>query len=318
MKPGTDPAQRRFGGGSDLVDPPPGVSYASVLRTEPMTTGAFQALGGVLLAMAGYSLLLPLIAGAILGLTWLGRGRPGTFTEYQTAALGYEHIEGMIASHLAIGSMIVFMMFVVRFVHHKHPKWLASVQPGFRWRYALACGLVALVGLNAIYWASRVGVGFDFAPGPNAVWWLLVIVVLSPLQAAAEEFLFRGYLMQAAGAVGRNPWLAVIASALIFTAMHGNQNAPLLVDRFGFGLLAGALVLFTGGLEAAIAAHVINNIFAFGYATLSGGVAQVRGLAESSWATTGWNLLAYSLVALGCWFIARKMRGATRTPGLAT
>lgn len=305
-------------GSRPLRDPDPGVSYAGVLRVEPVTTGALQSLGGVLLAFAGYSLLLPLIAGAILGVGWLLRGRPGAFTEYQTAALGYQHVEGMVASHLAIASMIVFLMFVVRYVHHRNPKWLSSVQPGFRWRYLLACALVAIVGMNAIYWASRVGIGFDFEPGPNAAWWLLVIICFSPLQAAGEEFLFRGYLLQAVGTVGRSPWLAVVASALIFTMMHGNQNWPLLVDRFGFGLLAGALVLLTGGLEAAIAAHVVNNVFAFGYATLSGGVAQVRALQESTWTTTGWNLLAYTLVAAVCWLVGRRMRVATRTPGLAS
>lgn len=300
----------------DLVEPPPNAPYSALLRSEPVTTGALQTLGGVLLALAGYATLLPALAFLLLGLTWLVRGLPGSFAEYRTAALHFEYVEGMIASHLAIASLIVLTMFIVRKVHHLHPKWLNSVQPGFRWRYALACLLVCLIGLNAVYWVSRGSDAFTWAPGEHFGWWLLVIVATAPLQAAGEEYLFRGYLLQAAGAVGRSPWLAVVISAVVFASLHGTQNAPLFIDRLGFGVLAGALVVLTGGLEAAIAAHVINNVFAFGYAAAAGGIAQARTMQVSTWSTTGWNLLAYTVVALACWFVGRRMRVATCTPDL--
>jgi membrane protease YdiL (CAAX protease family) len=41
------------------------------------------------------------------------------------------------------------------------------------------------------------------------------------------------------------------------------QNLPLFVDRLAFGLLAAILVWRTGGLEAGIAAHVVNNVCAY-------------------------------------------------------
>lgn len=300
----------------DLGEPAPHVSYVGVLRIQPVSTSFLQAIGGVLVTLAGYAILLPGIAWALLAVTWLLRGRPQTFDDYRTASLRYEYVEGMVAAHLAVASLIVLTMFVVRYVHHVHPRWICSVQPGFRWRYLVACCLVALVGLNGVFWISHVGDLPVWNPDHDFVWWTVAIVLTSPLQAAGEEFLFRGYLLQAAGAVARSPWLAVLVSAMVFTAFHGNQNLPLLVDRFGFALMAGALVHLTGGLEAAIAAHVINNVFAFGYAAASGGIARVRGLQVSTWTTTGWNLLAYGLVALASWWVAKRMRVATRTPGL--
>lgn len=303
---------------SELEKPAPSVGYAGVLRIEPVSTSFLQAIGGVLVTLAGYAILVPGIAWVVLGFAWLVRGRPQGFDAFRAASLRYENIDGMIASHLAVASLIVLAMFVVRRVHHIHPRWLCSVQPGFRWRYALVCGLISLAGLNGVYWISRIGDPPVWQPDDGFFWWIVVIVLTSPLQAAAEEFLFRGYLLQAAGAVGRSPWLAVMVSALIFTALHGNQNLPLLVDRLGFGLMAGALVVLTGGLEAAIAAHVINNVFAFGYAAAAGGIAQARGLQVSTWTTTGWNLLAYGLVAVLSWLAGRRMRVATRTPGLDT
>lgn len=305
-----------FGAGRTLEPPLPLVGYTSVLRGEVLTTGALTSLAGALFVLAGYSLLLPLIAFLILGGVWLARGRPGAFGEYQTAALNFETLDGMVASHLAIGSMVILTMLAVRYVHRRHPRWLASVQPGFRWRFALAAGLTALVLLNAVYWISRIGRPFDWNPDEHFGWWLVAILLTAPLQAAGEEFFFRGYLLQATGTVARSPWLAVLFSAIIFTAFHGNQNLPLLADRFGFGLMAGALVVLTGGLEAAVAAHAINNVFAFSYAAAAGGIAQARTMQVSTWATTGWNLLGYGLVVLACWFIGRRMQVATRTPGL--
>ena len=258
---------------SRLTDPKPGTNYAAVLRIDPISDGMVKGLGGLLVALAGYSLLLPGVAWALLGVFWLLRGMPGSFADYRTAALQFELIDGMVATHLAIGSLVVLCMYIMRYVHQRHPRWLCSVQPGFRWRYAVACALVSVVVLNGVYWVSRANDMPTWQASDHLGWWLLAIVLTAPLQAAGEEFLFRGYLLQISGMISRSPWLAVAISATIFAAMHGTQNIPLFVDRMGFGLIAGALVVTTGGLEAAVAAHVINNVFAFGYAAAAGGVA---------------------------------------------
>ena len=93
----------------------------------------------------------------------------------------------------------------------------------------------------------------------------VVILFTTPLQAVGEEYVFRGYLMQALGSLF-GTWVAVIAPALLFALAHGLQNFPLFFDRFAFGLVAGYLVVRTGGLEAGIALHVLNNYVAFGFA----------------------------------------------------
>lgn len=299
---------------SRLTDPKPGTNYAAVLRIDPISDGMVKGLGGLLVALAGYSLLLPGVAWALLGVFWLLRGMPGSFADYRTAALQFELIDGMVATHLAIGSLVVLCMYIMRYVHQRHPRWLCSVQPGFRWRYAVACALVSVAVLNGVYWVSRANDMPTWQASDHLGWWLLAIVLTAPSQAAGEEFLFRGYLLQISGMISRSPWLAVAISATIFAAMHGTQNIPLFVDRMGFGLIAGALVVTTGGLEAAVAAHVINNVFAFGYAAAAGGVAQARALQVSTWQTTGWNLLTYALTAVVCWWIGRRMRVSVAAP----
>ena len=57
---------------------------------------------------------------------------------------------------------------------------------------------------------------------------LLVIVLLTPLQAAGEEYAFRGYLTQAFGGLFRQAGsaAAVVVPALLFALAHGAQSPP--------------------------------------------------------------------------------------------
>lgn len=295
--------------------PPPGVSYAHVLREADVTTGLTRSAFGLLGVLVGYGLVLPILTAGFIGIGWLLRGRPGELQAFQAEALRFEHIEGLIGTHLGIAAMILVTMVLVRRIHRREPRWLVSVQPGMRWRFLLACVLTSVVTLNLVFWVSRLGQPSGFSWAPGTTWWLLAIVLTAPLQAAGEEFLFRGYLMQAIGNVGRSPWIAVVLSGLVFAVMHGAQSLSLFVDRFAFGLLAGCLVVLTGGLEASIAAHSVNNVFAFGYAALSGGVANARTMQTSTWATTAWNLMAYLVTFALAWLVARRMTVAVRTPG---
>ena len=147
----------------------------------------------------------------------------------------------------------------------------------------------------------------------------LVLLLFTPLQAAGEEYGFRGYLTQAFGSMfaGRGLWVsrgvAVLAPALLFAAAHGAQSLPVFFDRFAFGVVAGVLVIATGGLEAGIAMHVLNNYLAFGVALATGTLANSLQPSGGSW----WQVpvtLTQSLVYLGlAWWLARRMGLATRT-----
>jgi hypothetical protein len=92
--------------------------------------------------------------------------------------------------------------------------------------------------------------------------------------------------MQAFGALTRRPWIAIVLSAALFALAHGIQNAPLFLDRFAFGLMAGYVVFRTGGLEAGIAMHIWNNLVAFGFALLLGNIDDSLNVTEVSW----WNI----------------------------
>jgi membrane protease YdiL (CAAX protease family) len=296
------------------LNPPPGVDYTRVLSgpgQRPATSVA-----GLAAVVLGFFFVYPLVAQLVLTFGYLLRGRPGTSAEYMRDALAFKHWEGLLAAHIGWAVLIPVTLLLVRFVHRRNGAWLASVQPGMRWRYLL-CGVVAAaLVMNGIYWLTS-GAEFSYNPEKNLGLWLVVIFITTPFQAAAEEYFFRGYLTQVLGSLIKWPWVSVILSALLFGAAHGfGQSLPLFVTRVAFALLMGALVIMTGGLEAAIAAHVVNNLSAFTYAALNGGVSAARSLTEATWTDGAVNIASYLLVGVACYFIGRWLHVARYTPAL--
>jgi membrane protease YdiL (CAAX protease family) len=89
-----------------------------------------------------------------------------------------------------------------------------------------------------------------------------IIVLLTPLQAAAEEYVFRGLLAQIVGAWIRYVPFAIIIPSLVFASLHIYDWWGL-ADVFVFGIAASIVVWRTGGLEASITMHAVNNIAIF-------------------------------------------------------
>lgn len=290
--------------------PASGLTHPLVLRGHPIVT---LVLGAVV--ALGLTLLLPaLIALLVLGIAAVFR-RPENISAYFSEALGYHLPEGVLATHLGLGSMILITWIMMRRVHRLGFRWTASVQPGMRWRYLIVCLLMAALVLNLILWLGPEGRGMNWQEAqPQWYVYLAIIVFSSPLQAAAEEIFFRGYLQQTIGSATGYPWLGVLVASMTFAIMHGWQNTPLLLHRFGFALIAGCLVVVTGGLEAAIAIHIVNNLMAFGYAVVSGGIAATAAVTAISWRASVFALGGFALSALLAWWIGRRMNLATLTP----
>lgn len=270
---------------------------------------------GVLLGVFAFAVFTPTVAQLVLRVAWLFRGRP-PFEEYRSRAMAYELPEGLIASHLGLALLILVAVLLARYLHGRPAAWLASVQPGMRWRYLVACLLIAVIVLNGVLWGSFGIVGWPtFQPAqPGWGWFLAAILLFSPLQAAAEEYFFRGYVLQAFGSAFGRAWVGIVASALLFAMFHGVQNPALFADRLAFGLLAGWLVLRTGGLEAGIGAHVVNNLFAFGYGIFTGGVAATKATTEIGWDKAAVDIVGFGAFALVAAWVGRRLNVATETP----
>jgi len=289
--------------------PGPELRYPVALRGEDPVKLVMGLLGAFLAFLA----VVQLLAQAVLGVGWLFRGQPN-FEDYRSRALAYELPDGILASHLGIACLLLFVLLIQRYWHGRKVGWVISVQPGGRWRYLLICLVLAAVVLNIVMWLMRGGNMAWQAAQPDWMVYLVLILITSPLQAAAEEFFFRGYLQQAIGSLAGRAWVGILCSALVFAFFHGHQNIALFAHRFGFGLIAGILVWATGGLEAAIAVHVANNVFAFGYALFTGGVAALKATSEISWEAACSDLAGFAVFGAAAWWIGRRMHVATLTP----
>jgi membrane protease YdiL (CAAX protease family) len=101
---------------------------------------------------------------------------------------------------------------------------------------------------------------------------LVILTVVSllfiPFQAAFEEVLFRGYLMQGFTALIKNRWFPLIMTSILFGFLHAFNPE---VKEYGFltmmpqyiifGLIFGIVTILDDGIEAAMGAHAANNIF---------------------------------------------------------
>ena len=63
---------------------------------------------------------------------------------------------------------------------------------------------------------------------------------------------------------------AAVVTAAAFSLAHAPQDFWTFLDRFVFALAASATVWLTGGLEAAIVLHAVNNVLVFVLAGLLG------------------------------------------------
>ncbi|MFE6855698.1 CPBP family intramembrane glutamic endopeptidase, partial [Streptomyces sp. NPDC057674] len=194
-----------------------------------------------------------------------------------------------------------------------------------RWKWLVWClGLAAVVlvlqNLLLVAW-SLFQDGSEAVTGETPGWTelllsLLVLWALVPFQAAAEEFVFRGWLVQLFGGFLRSPWPGVGVASLLFAFAHG------------FGELSGSLLLCysaawwgwltirTGGLEAVIAVHTVNNLIAFSLAAFFGDLADDSTAADAPWEA----LVAELIFAPAFCLIAARLadrRGITaRTPSV--
>nr|WP_231747568.1 CPBP family intramembrane glutamic endopeptidase [Auraticoccus cholistanensis] len=292
--------------------PAAGSEYPALVRSTG--SGAVRGVVGALAAVALFVLLAPALTQLLLGAVWSLGEQAVPFADYHADAVAYRTPVGVVAGHLGLAVLVPVCCLLMVLLHSVGPRWLVSVVGTPRWRYLLACLLLALPALAGVHLLSVLAAGTppQWQPQQGAAWFLLAVLLTSPLQAVAEEVFFRGYLVQALGSVVAAPWFGVLASALVFALFHLDQNLWLFLDRFAFGLAAGLLVWRTGGLEAACAAHVVNNVLAFSLAALTGSVAEARALQQIGPLDAVFDVGGFALLAVLAWLVGRRMAVHTR------
>lgn len=169
----------------------------------------------------------------------------------------------------------------------------ASSLGGWRWKLYFKCMAVPLVIYVLFNIASSLTDGSAINIQQISPLMFIAFAITIPLQCIAEEYLFRGLIMQSFGSWFNIPILAIIIQALAFGATHSYNSIGVVTIILG-GVVYGLLAWKTNGIEASSALHTINNLTVF--------ITIYLGLARTSTNVDIWAALfafAIDLVCLG-------------------
>ena len=181
----------------------------------------------------------------------------------------------------------------------------------------LALAVTALIAPGSVGWGS-------FEIGGTTIAILVVTLLAIPLQAAGEEIAFRGAVIPAAGSWFRSVRLAmvfgIIVSGALFAVVHVSLDPWLVSYLFVFSACTALIGLLSGGLEAAMAFHVSNNVLAgIVNALFTGGGSAVLDRSVGSGAAASFIILMVMnvLVVVMVWLVERARRSSS-VPNVST
>jgi membrane protease YdiL (CAAX protease family) len=158
-----------------------------------------------------------------------------------------------------------------RFILGIKVRYLFSTINEFRW-WRVAMGFwvwIILVGGPALVSVAVGSEDYTFSFDPvTFVPYLIIALLLLPIQTTSEELFFRGWVIQwAARGSGNILWLSVL-SGVLFSLPHllnpeaAGDIVGAFFGYFSVGFALGWVTVRDRSLEVAIGAHLSNNLFA--------------------------------------------------------
>lgn len=220
-----------------------------------------------------FTIIATLVVQAVLlGIAFIFEGNLDIFS--------YAPLTLLWVTMLPFGAVLIVLFLGIYFLHKRSLWSVLSPRKKFRWVvFLISGGLWFLLSAGGDLVLSVLQPGnYQFTVDLQAVLlYFLAGVGLIAVQISAEEFLFRGYLMQAFGRIWGNLFFVVVSQALLFGLLHGantevSEYGLLTTMPFyiGIGVLLGVLTIKTNGLEAALGVHFFNNLYATSVVTFQG------------------------------------------------
>ena len=173
----------------------------------------------------------------------------------------------MVIAPLSIALFIV--LFWAKFIQGQSLTSLTTSRQKIDWKrvlfsFSIWAG-ITIVMILVSYWASPENFVWNFNSEKFFVF-LVLALLLIPLQTSFEEYLFRGHLMQGLGLVTNSRLIPLLVTSILFGLMHmgnpevGKVGYIIMVYYIGTGLFLGVLTLMDEGLELALGFHAANNL----------------------------------------------------------
>lgn len=286
---------------------PSDVEYHRVFAGEHRRIGrGLLAIALLFVGLVGIARLF-LMAAAAVDENLLGRTG---FTPLQQAA-----------GALALAALIPYSMLVQRLLYGVPGRSLHSVSARFRYgvfaRSLLAFGPLVVVLISLMFLAPGDPVEWSTA---DLVGIFLTTVLLTPLQAAGEEYGVRGLMFRVVGGWTRHPRsgaaLGIIVTTVLFSLLHGTLDPYLLSSYVLLFSVLAYVTWRTGGLEVAVVLHTVYNATALLLATTMhvdlGGALGTRAEASGSLMTLVPGAGLVVVAAVVGWMT--RTSGPARTP----
>ncbi|MBQ2228090.1 MAG: CPBP family intramembrane metalloprotease [Firmicutes bacterium] len=222
-----------------------------------------------------YRWFKPLLAGLLFAVLYLGSNvaivllgalNQGGLESVMKIAGSYDTMDvssgpGILLNLGSLAVAIPLLALTALIVRDRPFSSYSSARGGWDWSVFGRMMLLALLvcGVPNLVWIL-----LDHGPLNNqfTIATFLLLTVMGPLQCIAEEYMFRGLLMQTFGGWFRIPVIAVVLQALIFMSMHPyNLTGKLTI--LATGCMMGLMAWISRGIEASSAIHIVNNMVAF-------------------------------------------------------
>jgi uncharacterized protein len=233
----------------------------------------------------------------IIVMTIKSASDPGLITQIAAnptdfSVLGLSTNTGFLLMMFPFIAGLAAFVLLIKPLNNRSLKMTINGTEKIRWDRFFISALVWLV-LSALYLFFYLKLDPSNFKINNQTISLLVLSLLSvafiPFQAAFEEVLFRGYLMQGFAVLLRNRWFPILMTSILFGLMHSLNPE---VKAFGFltmipqyivfGLIFGIVTVLDDGIEATMGAHTANNVFLCIMVTSRSSALQTPALYEQS------------------------------------
>lgn len=224
------------------------------------------------------------------------------------------------------GPMAATFIGVAALIAGVSPRRYITVARKIRWRL-LASGLVfSMLVIGPLVLASQF-LDPRAPPAPvlslSADWsgrlgYALGCILLLIPAAAAEEIVFRGWLLRESAAISRNPVFLMAVNGVLFSAVHWDFAPDAFLTRALMGAGFVYMTLRLGGIEFSTGAHAANNILIVLFIQpLTLKPTPSTGMSGGAVAQDLFLFVSYVLMAeaVARWGLLRRWSGADQLPG---
>lgn len=161
------------------------------------------------------------------------------------------------------------LFFVIKHIHNQTLLSITTARKKIDWNRIFFSFLLwasfSIISFLILYFNSPKSFVVNFKLVPFLILFIIGTALI-PIQTSAEEYVFRGYLMQGFANLAKNKWLPLLMTSLIFGSLHWtNPEVAKLGDivmiyYIGTGLFLGIITLMDEGIELALGFHAANNL----------------------------------------------------------